>query len=143
MRFPLALLALLVAGLGMAGASGADELGGRWAIRPLIVFAPDASAGAAQTGLLDAPEQLRDLKLAVYVVTPDVVSPWFGAPRPATGAGALRQRYGVGASEFRVVLIGLDGAAKLTAAAPVTLEQLAATIDEMPMRRRELSGGDG
>ena len=50
----------------------------------------------------------------------------------------LRVEYLTGADEFAVVLIGRDGGEKLRRASPISAEELFATIDEMPMRRREL-----
>lgn len=49
-----------------------------------------------------------------------------------------RERYGVAASEYAVILVGRDGGEKLRRASPISAEELFATIDEMPMRRREL-----
>ena len=39
---------------------------------------------------------------------------------------------------FRFILIGKDGGIKLSSDKPVTLEQLFALIDSMPMRRYEV-----
>jgi hypothetical protein len=62
----------------------------------------------------------------------------------AVGAGpearALRARLGLPADAFRAVLVGKDGGAKLTAAAPIPPQTLFATIDAMPMRRAEMRG---
>ena len=130
----------LVAGLiimlgGIGGASA--QVAGRWEARPLLVFAPDEAQAAPQVALLDDPAR-EDYRLAVYVVTPAAVAPRFGAPAPGADAAALRKRFDVSAGDFRVVLIGLDGGAKLVRGAPVALEELAATIEAMPMRRDEL-----
>ena len=69
----------------------------RWDYRPLLVFAPEGDpAIAAQEAALAADAALvRDLKLAVYVVTGDRLSPRFGAPAPQTDAATLRRRFGV------------------------------------------------
>ena len=50
----------------------------------------------------------------------------------------LRERLGLPADSFRAVLIGKDGGAKITAAAPIAPQRLFATIDAMPMRRTEM-----
>ncbi len=55
-------------------------------------------------------------------------------------ARALRAQLSLPAGEFRAVLVGKDGGAKLTAAAPIPPQKLFATIDAMPMRRGEIEG---
>lgn len=112
----------------------------RWDYRPLLVFAPEGDpAIAAQEAALAADTALvRDLKLAVYVVADDRLSPRFGAPAPQTDAATLRRRFGVGPDAVRVVLVGLDGGAKVSRDEPIGLEALEGTINAMPMRRREL-----
>jgi len=100
-----------------------------WQSRVLLLFAPDkddpalvrqrrlvASAGAAMGE--------RDLVLV-----------------EVTGAGpgdqALRRRFGADAGQFRAVLVGKDGGAKLSSAEPLLAERLIEVIDAMPMRRGE------
>jgi hypothetical protein len=63
----------------------------------------------------------------------------FGAPAPEADAKVLRRRFRVPDDAFRVILLGLDGGAKLTSDEPLTTETLFSTIDAMPMRQRELS----
>ena len=130
----------------ISGAAQAEPVtGARWEYRPLLVFAADAAAAGRQDALLAADRDLvRDLRLAVYLVVGDTVAPRFGAPAPQLDAAALRRRFGVDAGSFRVVLVGLDGGAKLTSGTPLALDSLAGTINRMPMRRQELrSRGDG
>ena len=122
----------------MGANDAAADLSGRWQVRPLLVFAADLAAAERQTALLADGAVRDDLRLAVYVVTQDAVEPWFGAPSPGTDAVALRRRFAVAAGDLRVVLVGLDGGAKLTSEKPLPLAALAATIDRMPMRREEL-----
>lgn len=112
----------------------------QWDYRPLLVFAPEGSGAIArQEASLAANRSLvADLKLAVYVVGLDRVTPRFGAPAVETGAEALRRRFSVAPDAVRVVLVGLDGGAKLIADEPISLSTLEETINAMPMRRREL-----
>jgi hypothetical protein len=51
---------------------------------------------------------------------------------------ALRGRFGVTGNSFAAILVGKDGTEKLRHDAPVTAAKLFATIDAMPMRRREM-----
>lgn len=55
-------------------------------------------------------------------------------------AEALRRRYSVPHDPFRAILVGKDGGAKLSAAAPIPAETLFETIDTMPMRQDEMKG---
>ena len=54
-----------------------------------------------------------------------------------TGETDTRERHGVAADEFAVVLIGRDGGEKLRSTSPIPAAELFGKIDEMPMRRRE------
>lgn len=55
-----------------------------------------------------------------------------------TDLGAtLRRRFAVPAGEFRAILVGKDGGAKLRSASPIPSETLFAEIDAMPMRQDE------
>jgi hypothetical protein len=56
-------------------------------------------------------------------------------------AGALRKRFGVSPKAFEVVLVGKDGDVALRRTNVVPSQQLAATIDAMPMRQDELRRG--
>ena len=49
----------------------------------------------------------------------------------------LRRRFEVQAGEFRAILVGKDGGAKLRSASPISSEKLFAEIDKMPMRQDE------
>jgi hypothetical protein len=52
-------------------------------------------------------------------------------------AGDLRRAYRVGQGEFRAVLLGKDGTAKMIRPEPVSTAELCGAIDEMPLRRAE------
>lgn len=145
-------------GAGMAGALmgfsaaalGGDGLGSvRWSYRPLLIFTPagdDPRLSRQTTMLADDSAALAERRMAVYIVEADRVFTTFGAPAPEAEARALRRRFRIPDDGFRVVLIGLDGGEKLRREMPITTEELFATIDSMPMRRRELKergeGGD-
>lgn len=51
---------------------------------------------------------------------------------------ALRQRYGVGPQQFRVVLVGKDGHEAYSSREPLSSTRLFGLIDAMPMRREEM-----
>lgn len=134
--------ALIAAALSLvAGSAGANDLirplpseagdlnGYRWEKRPVLVFAPseDDPALERQIGLFeDAAPGLEERDIVVLTDTDD------GTP------GTLRGR--LAAKSFEVILVGKDGGVKLRSDSPVTPEALFATIDRMPMRRREAAG---
>ena len=121
-------------GLGLAAltatASAAPLDAYRDRARVLVLSAPDAgdaqlkaqraALGPVQNGVAE-----RDL----------VVLEALGS---GAEARALRAALGLPADSFRAVLVGKDGGAKLTAAAPIPPQRLFATIDAMPMRRSEM-----
>ncbi|GJD58896.1 DUF4174 domain-containing protein [Methylobacterium dankookense] len=123
-------VALALAG-GPAGNAAPDPLAAhRWHARVLVLAAPDgddarlkAQREAVAAAQLDFSE--RDL------VVVDAVG-------PGAEAAALRRRLGLPEAEFRAVLVGKDGEAKITASEPIPPERLFATIDAMPMRRDEM-----
>ena len=57
---------------------------------------------------------------------------------PSAGS-ALRQMFRP--RDFQIILIGKDGEIKLRRPHPITAEDLNRQIDRMPMRRREMNGG--
>ncbi|WP_342107533.1 DUF4174 domain-containing protein [Methylobacterium sp. SI9] len=121
-------------GLGLAAltatASAAPLDAYRDRARVLVLSAPDAG---------DA--QLRAQRAALGPVRSGVAERDL-VVLEALGSGAearaLRAALGLPADSFRAVLVGKDGGAKLTAAAPIPPQRLFATIDAMPMRRSEM-----
>ena len=104
----------------------------QWEKRILLVSAPDAN-----DPLLDDQRQIiarwksaaTERDLAVVEILGDKT---MGA---SDTAAMLRQRYGLPAAGFAVVLIGKDGGAKLRGTQPISAAILEETIDAMPMRR--------
>ena len=119
--------------------------GYRWKHRPLLVFAPDSGNAALadqRRHLADKATGLHDRDMVVVSIIAATVSAEFG-PGPGMTASALRARYAVPASEFRAILVGKDGGAKLVSRTPLSSGRLFATIDAMPMRRQEMRRGSG
>ncbi|NIJ24948.1 DUF4174 domain-containing protein [Sphingomonas japonica] len=108
----------------------------RWDRRVLIVFAGAASdrrLSEQRDALRAERSEIGDRDLTVVEVVADSVSGIRDyAPR-------LRAQFGVGRADFAAILIGKDGAAKLRSPRPVSTATLFATIDAMPMRRREIT----
>ena len=119
-------LAALTAGAAAAGPLDAY----RWRSRILVLSAPAAAdpnlrAQRAALGPVRGGVSERDLVVLEAVGT--------GAE-----ARALRVQLSLPEGEFRAVLVGKDGGAKITAAEPIPALRLFSTIDAMPMRRDEM-----
>ena len=144
-RVSLAIAMLLSAGT----AALADPLAAyRWKSRLLLLFAPDAGDARLvrqEAMLREARTGLSERDQVVLRIAGGRVDALVGAaPEGAQAlADELRARFGVGREEFAVVLVGKDGGAKRREGAPVAPEALFATIDAMPMRRREMRADDG
>lgn len=98
-----------------------------WKSRPLIVFVSGSGSDELKTQKqlfkeLDSELQDRDMKL--LVVTGDQ-HPW-------------RERFDITDRSFEVVLVGKDGGVKMRATKPLDPKDVFGTIDQMPMRRREM-----
>jgi hypothetical protein len=121
-----------------AGETALDRY--RWQNRILLVFAPDADSALyrrQQEMLLVAERGLNERDMVIIFVIRDTVSTK-GRPAAAVAAVDLRDAYGVLPHEFRVVLIGKDGDVKLRQEEPISMADLFALIDSMPMRKQEI-----
>jgi hypothetical protein len=130
---PLDLGVLALAGIiAMSSASAdADPLARyRWNARVLVVFA--VGEGDPQLA------RQRDLLAGARhgVTERDLVV--LEAIGSSSEAERLRRQLGVPGAQFRAVLVGKDGGAKLTETAAIAPDRLFATIDAMPMRRQEM-----
>lgn len=97
--------------------------------RVLLVLAPsesDAGYLKQKRGLEAHDADLQDRDLSAFYLLP-------------SDAGALYKHFGVSESSFAVVLVGKDGTEKRRYSEPVQPDDLFSTIDQMPMRRREMS----
>jgi Domain of unknown function (DUF4174) len=121
-----------------AGETALDRY--RWQNRILLVFTPDADSALyrrQQEMLLVAERGLNERDMVIIFVIRDTVSTK-GRPAAAVAAVDLRDAYGVLPHEFRVVLIGKDGDVKLRQEEPISMADLFALIDAMPMRKQEI-----
>ncbi len=96
--------------------------------RVLLVLAPsesDAGYLEQKRGLEARQTDLQNRNMSVFYLLP-------------SGAAPLYEHFGVSESSFTVVLIGKDGTEKKRYDKPVQPDDLFGTIDQMPMRRREM-----
>ena len=101
----------------------------RWKERVLVVLAPDSTAPAYRAQMAELARHRTSLAERDVRVLPALAD--------AAGSRALRQQLDVPAGEFRVVLVGKDGMAKLRRRAPLAVDELLQTIDGMPMGAAE------
>ena len=115
----------------------------RWKSRLLVVFAPtvvDDSYEQQMQQLLRNSVDVSDrdlLPVEVIGVEPVRVD---ALSEPALDPVALRERFDAPQDGFKAVLVGKDGAAKLSSDTPIPADKLFETIDAMPMRQQELGG---
>ena len=98
--------------------------------RVLLVFAPfadDERYVEQKLGLEARQAELQDRDMSVFYLSPSDAAP-------------LYEHFSVSENSFTVVLIGKDGTEKERYGTPVQPDDLFGTIDQMPMRRREMSG---
>ena len=112
----------------------------KWKNRPLLVFATTGDDAQYQRQRQIIGRRLagfieRDM-IIVYVLA-DSVTAELGPP-PGQSAETLRFKYGIRKSEFRTILVGKDGGAKLSSGSPVSEQRIFGLIDGMPMRREEM-----
>jgi hypothetical protein len=117
--------------------------GYRWEKRPLIVLAPrsDTALVRAQRLVLDREKNellSRDM-VWIEVLGNDVIVNDISVP--AIQAADIRHRYGIAEHDACVLLVGKDGGVKRRRPEPIGADELFATIDAMPMRRREIRTG--
>lgn len=111
-----------------------------WKDRLLLVLTTENTQSLYQEQiniLQDNTEGLEERRMVIYSVKPDQykkgldAESWMKSTR-------LNDLYRQEDKEFEVILIGLDGRAKLRQTDILSIEKLFATIDAMPMRRNEI-----
>ncbi len=135
-----ALLTLFIAALVTDPEPSASMSAYKWHNRPLLIFAPSAKAQdfGRQKAIVAANQPgFRERDMVVIYVTGDNVSTDLGQG-PGRSALALRTAYGIDNDQFRAILIGKDGGAKLWSSKPVSAARLFGLIDSMPMRQQEM-----
>ncbi len=125
----------------IAASAEKDEIARfRWQNRILLVFSTTPALPAYQTLAYDLTRNqdgVRERDLVVFFVFGDGASRLGEEPLSDRQAENLRRRFDVRPDEFKVVLVGKDGLVKINSVA-VSLRDLFAVIDAMPMRQREM-----
>ncbi len=116
-----------------------------WRNRVLLIFTPDHhhSEFVAQNEILAkfAPG-LVDRDLVVLRMVPGYEVTMDGNPAAGISSDGLYRSFSIEPGTFRVLLIGKDGALKLTRSAAVAANTLFDLIDSMPMRQLEMQTKD-
>lgn len=113
----------------------------RWQARVLLVFAADAEDVRAQAFFKFVETKAceveqRDILVGqIFAAGESLVADKKLSP---SNSAEVRDRFGIAATEFRVLLIGKDGGVKATYSQTADLEDVFSLIDGMPMRRREI-----
>jgi hypothetical protein len=112
----------------------------KWENRLILILTTDENNSAFQSQLAEFRKDLTGLKerkLIIYQVMPGEYKIGLDGTNKKK-SGRLYNDYKKTDSGFEVILLGLDGGIKLQQNELLNLEKLYATIDVMPMRRREL-----
>ena len=93
-----------------------------------------------QLAMLREDEQgLKERRLVVYQLTPEYFKKGVNAKVMIAMEKPIPDRFSLTNSAFMIYLVGLDGGIKLESPKTVTLKEIFALIDTMPMRRAELA----
>jgi hypothetical protein len=112
----------------------------RWKNRLIVVFSPSQENFDYQSFIKEMQEQrngLRDRDILVIEIFEKGPSRLDNSPLQKGSVDFLRERFSVGQGSFLVILIGKDGEEKMRRQR-VSLADIFATIDGMPMRQREM-----
>lgn len=127
-------LPLFAASLAASGQASLRTL--RDHARVLLIFAPSTEDVRArrQLHILDPHRDDSDQRdLVTVLLTPGQESIF-----PSSEQTSVRKSLHIAPGEFAVVLVGKDGGEKLRSTEPIAWNELASTIDAMPMRQDEI-----
>ena len=122
------------------GGSPMDLNGYRWKNRLLMVFSPspdDPNYQSLNKEMQDQRDALRDRDILVFEIFAKGPSRLDNSPMPKDSVDFLRKKFSAGQGSFLAILIGKDGEEKIRRQ-KVSLTEIFAVIDGMPMRQREM-----
>ena len=131
MRHALALMIGLAALMAIPATAEDDPLAQyKWEARPVVIFADSDKDPRFQKQVSALSARSDDMAERDVVILLDT---------DPDGDSALRRKFRP--RDFQILLLGKDGQIKLRRPHPITAEDLNRQIDRMPMRRREMDGG--
>lgn len=113
----------------------------KWENRVLLVLSDSPLNNLFKNQIQELHKDIKGLnerKLKVFQIHKDFYRIGLELDSKIHKSENLYNNYHKEDSDLEVILIGLDGGVKLRQEELLTLESLFATIDEMPMRRREM-----
>lgn len=112
----------------------------KWNKRVILVISNDESSSTVDTqlALLNEPNELQERKLIIYRVLPKKYKILDNRESQWTISSELYDKYSSKKTNFKIILIGLDGGVKLKSEEIIEPKILFSMIDQMPMRREEL-----
>lgn len=134
-------LYIVIMGGMLTTADAQDLKRHKWKQRILVVYTDSESNEkfSKQVEELQSNLQgLHDRKLLVYQVIKDQVKTGLDSEGERTPIAVFSNEYAPHKEAFEIQLIGLDGGLKLRQHEVLSLVKLFETIDQMPMRRREM-----
>ncbi len=102
----------------------------KWEARPVIIFADSEKDPRFQRQIANLSARSDDMTERDVVILMDT---------DPSADSSLRKMFRP--RDFQILLIGKDGQIKLRRPHPISAEDLNRQIDRMPMRRREMNGG--
>lgn len=111
----------------------------QWKDRLILIVAEQKNEKFQQqlTELQKHPQGLNERKLVIYQILPEKYTTGIEEENWKISSD-LYSTYKALKSDFRVILIGLDGGEKLKQTEVLSAEKLFNTIDSMPMRQSEI-----
>jgi len=112
----------------------------QWKDRLVLIIAEDENNKTFKqqlTELQKHPQGLNERKLVIYQILPEKYTTGIEEENWKISSD-LYSTYKALKSDFRVILIGLDGGEKLKQTEVLSAEKLFNTIDSMPMRQSEI-----
>jgi len=113
----------------------------KWRNRILLFSAEslsDENFTAQFKSFMDSQKKLEDRNLILFTLIKGRIYDKDLKPVSHYDTAALRKKYDIGGSFSGLVLIGKDGASKLKKNFPVEPRTIFETIDQMPMRQKEM-----
>jgi hypothetical protein len=113
----------------------------QWKNRVILIITKDATSKIYTSQIEEFTtyiEEFQERKLITYKVLPNKFKLESNIDKSWKKGSDLYSKYNRSNSDFRVLLIGLDGSIKIDQKEILTAKSLLSTIDAMPMRRTEL-----
>ncbi len=116
----------------------------QWEKRVLLVFAPERNSPELKQQwdmILREQPLLKERDYVVWVLVANQNVTVDGEAKPHLFTRPFYEYFNVKEDEFTVIILGLDGQAKLRAETPVMADTITGIVDVMPSRKHEIRRG--